>query len=94
MSDETVMVGTPSTMDVAIASVNDVMGTVLNCVSSKLSDEKSKPEADATSEFTVNVETGTAIASPEEGLQTGAVNRGTSLPGWAHSSQQLIDVRR
>jgi hypothetical protein len=87
-----VMTGTSATTDVAIASDSDVIGTVLNCVSSKLSDERSKLEADATLELTVKVEIGTAIASPEEGLQTGAVNRGTSLPGWAHSSQQLVNV--
>jgi hypothetical protein len=91
-SDEVVMVGTPAKTDVAIASSEDVMGTVLNCIASKLSDEESKPEADAAFEITVKVEIGTAIASPDEGLQTGAVNRGTSLPSCAHSSQQLISI--
>jgi hypothetical protein len=68
------------------------MGTVLNCVLNKLSDERPRLEAGAAFEVTVKVEIGTAIASPDEGLQTGAVNRGTSLPGCAHSSQQLIGV--
>ena len=74
------------------ARVAEVMGTDLNSIFDICSGIALIWDTDIGSEFAAGVAMGLEFSPSMEGMQIGAVNRGTSLPVWEHSSQHLLVV--